>query len=427
MNHAGEMLPAERAEAARASSGRARVSTPKSTALRVLRQQAPGKRVYNNFIGRVASSLWCVDLGASVMDLIEDLETRPEVVAVGALNAEGRAEGLIVREEFIAFIGTQFGRSISHFKQVRDLMKKVRSFRNDQNTLHVAGEIQEAIGSPARSYFLLEEGAGGAFAGIFSNIDVMIQLSSMTQMDLRFAGQVIDALVKKETLLRGDGWDFLAASRPAQGLGGDYYHVRRCGGDRLVVALCDVCGKGVPASLVTSFIAGMFQRMDESAPLEDFVEDLNRNLHDHFGAERFVTGIFLEFDAATGEARYIDAGHGFFYLMRQRRVWLLKTRTHEIPLGIRPEMDLHGYRLRLERGDLLVFATDGIVEQKNHSGAELGLGELFYDLAEKTRFDAETLVRVRGDFFKRVDDFRGEVPQMDDMTLLLLHTAGESP
>jgi sigma-B regulation protein RsbU (phosphoserine phosphatase) len=129
-------------------------------------------------------------------------------------------------------------------------------------------------------------------------------------------------------------------------------------------------GRG--ASLVTTSISGMYSIYDFSKGVTGFISSLNDYIASSFDSQKFVTGIFVEFDENTAELNFYDMGHSYIYIYRHSRLFRLKTNSSNLPLGVGPELDPACDTMTLEQGDLLILITDGIAEQVNPAGEEYG-------------------------------------------------------
>ncbi|MGI8698490.1 MAG: PP2C family protein-serine/threonine phosphatase, partial [Mycobacteriales bacterium] len=91
----------------------------------------------------------------------------------------------------------------------------------------------------------------------------------------------------------------------------------------------------------------------------------------HFGAERFVTGMFGELNLANGRLRWVNAGHPPPLLVRRGRVVKSLECPPSLPLGLGGSV-VHLSEESLERGDRLLFYTDGVVEARSSDGEFFG-------------------------------------------------------
>ena len=123
----------------------------------------------------------------------------------------------------------------------------------------------------------------------------------------------------------------------ANEVGGDFYLFKRLVDGRFLVAICDVSGKGIAASLITAVLGGFFDGYTTSNTMKSFVRRLNRYLYDTFRLEYFITGIIIELDEDTGEATVCDMGHSYMLIMQGAKAPASRFRGRQPPTGGFPQ------------------------------------------------------------------------------------------
>lgn len=371
----------------------------------------------------LSSSLWYVEESVPALSLADALgdDTIP---AVGVVDASGRVKGIVIRRDFFNLLSRPFGRDVTKKHIVKDVTSTVKTFHWEENIFFVSSEIQAEIGKHENCYFLLKTD-DERFAGIFSSRDMLMYLSDLTMKDLELARKIQTRLVKEYYRYSGYRFEVVASSIMAKGVGGDYYGVREYAPERWIIMLCDVSGKGMAASLITSMLSGMMETYDFSQGLEAFITGLNRTLVESFEQERFITGVFCLLNAATGKVVYCDMGHSYKYLLRNGSVLEFKNRASNYPVGItgdlpRPEAS----SFTLQRDDIFFLLTDGILEQLGPDGDDYSFNRLSSILKRHGSGKLETLkIKLLEDFHR----FRGNRPLHDDTTFLLLRYRGKKP
>lgn len=91
------------------------------------------------------------------------------------------------------------------------------------------------------------------------------------------------------------GYDAAALTLPARGVGGDFFVAERLSPQRVVLALGDVAGKGLPAGLVASSLQARIEAVARHAmaSAEDIVAEVNRTLCATSDGARFATLAYL--------------------------------------------------------------------------------------------------------------------------------------
>lgn len=246
----------------------------------------------------------------------------------------------------------------------------------------------------------------------------------------------IQAGLFPESLPRVEGYDLAARNRAALWCGGDYFDVLPVGGAgegaerSYLFCVADVSGKGLPASLLMSTMQATLRALLGRVPsLVELATRTNELLHATTPSNKFVTAILIEVTPSTGEARYVNAGHGDCLLLRAGGAEVERLESTGLPLGMMPpgllEMLGKGYeerRVRIGEGDLLALYSDGVTEAYDEAENEWGDQRLLECLRPAAAAPASEIVeRV----FEEIDRFAGAAPQHDDITLLVLKRAGE--
>jgi len=149
----------------------------------------------------------------------------------------------------------------------------------------------------------------------------------------------------------------------------------------------------------------------------DMLSILNRRLHAARLEARFIALTFAVYDASDRSLTIGNAGGTHPLLLREGQ--LAEITVDGIPLGLFPEADYSVTTLNLQPGDVVIFASDGILESENAKHEEFG----FERLSELiTSLPANTCVEnISGAILRATDEFSGAgIPPHDDRTLLVL-------
>ena len=220
------------------------------------------------------------------------------------------------------------------------------------------------------------------------------------------------------------GLDVTAAFVPARELGGDFYDFLPYGVGRLALALGDVSGKGTAAALYGSMAIGMLREhaVEHSAAPAVMLAMLNRRLHAVRLEARFIALTFAVYDAAERTLAIANGGGVHPLLLRGGE--LSELPVDGIPLGLFPEAEYAVFTLPLRAGDVVIFASDGILESANEQREEFGLQRLRILL---TSLPADTSVEnICGAILRATDEFTGEgLPARDDRTLVVVRVTAD--
>ncbi|WP_330302164.1 MULTISPECIES: PP2C family protein-serine/threonine phosphatase [unclassified Streptomyces] len=200
-------------------------------------------------------------------------------------------------------------------------------------------------------------------------------------------------------------------------VGGDFFEVRE-GPYGVRAVMGDVQGHGLSAVGTVASLLGAFREAVLDQPeLEAAAARLDRRLVvDSAGtehAELFATALLLEFSPGADEVRLMSCGHPHPLLLRgAEAVELALEPGAPLGLGLLDVSTPKGRTVRLERGDRLFLASDGVTESRDKSGA-------FYPLAERLpKFDEETPAALIDSVWEDLVRFCTTV--RDDVTMLVL-------
>ena len=159
-----------------------------------------------------------------------------------------------------------------------------------------------------------------------------------------------------------DGFELAAHFTPAREISGDFYDWYASGGGRVTVTLGDVMGKGLPASLMMATARAALRGVADVEPMEAAIKQAADVMSAALEVNHaYVTVFHCCFDPASGELRYIDAGHGHTRLLRGAAGQeLLPERS--APIGIFPDTRFAVGTVTLNPGDSLVVFSDGLLD-----------------------------------------------------------------
>ena len=209
----------------------------------------------------------------------------------------------------------------------------------------------------------------------------------------------------------------------AQRVGGDLYDFFPLSNSRLGVAVADVSGKGISASLLMAICRTNLRQIAprHDSPVAALVE-LNRVLSADIHPGLFITLLYAIIDVTAGQVAFARAGHELPLLAR-RDVTTGTARVDFIlsegmAVGMVPaEIFDQSIEARVEPflpGDVLVLYTDGITETANEEGKEFS-GARLADCVRS--FHGRPPKEINDAILGAVQRFAGEAPQRDDLTL----------
>ena len=185
-----------------------------------------------------------------------------------------------------------------------------------------------------------------------------------------------------------------------------------------MLVMADVAGKSVPAALLMATLQASLRTLaSEGAALSQLADRLNRYASAHsLGGQRFTTAVIAEYDPATRELSYVNAGHNA-PVLRHADGGTYRLESSALPFGIISDTKFPSQSVKLQTGDTLVLFTDGVVEAFNASGEEYSDNRWLNTIRALPKLSAQGSLEY---LLQSVEDFVGATRQSDDITCLVL-------
>jgi sigma-B regulation protein RsbU (phosphoserine phosphatase) len=254
----------------------------------------------------------------------------------------------------------------------------------------------------------------------FINLQVAKQ---RLDMDLALASNVQRMLLPKE-MPKMAALDIDARYLAAQKVSGDLYDVFKLSRDCVGLAVADVSGKGISASLLMAICRTTLRRI---APLDNsparVLAELNRAMAGDMSEGMYITMTYAVVDAARNVVTIARAGHELSLLARRDpKTGQFLTEyvgADGLALGmVDPELFdemITDQQLDFSPGSTLVLYTDGLTEAPNENDKEFG-GARLADVVRSAH--ARSAAEINDQILAAVEAFTGTVGLRDDYTLL---------
>jgi sigma-B regulation protein RsbU (phosphoserine phosphatase) len=219
------------------------------------------------------------------------------------------------------------------------------------------------------------------------------------------------------------GFEISGINVPARQVSGDYFDYIRVDDQRLGVAIADVSGKGVPASLIMAICRSVLRSQAAGNPSPaDVLAKVNRQLYPDIKEDMFISMAYIILDPPGNRVTLCRAGHDapLLYKRSSQTVSPLKPRGMALGIDSGSVFDrlTTDFDVALERDDCLVLYTDGVTEALDGEGFEFGLERTVQSVRASAMHGASAIItRVIDD----VRNFSGSQPQNDDITLIAIH------
>ncbi len=236
--------------------------------------------------------------------------------------------------------------------------------------------------------------------------------------ELRIAREIQRGILPADlsACTQGTGLDVSAVLEPAKEVGGDLYEVLRTDDGRVVVAVGDVSGKGIPAALFMAVASTLIRMMARRLKTpEEIVLQVSDALTAQNPRGMFVTLFCAVFEPRTATLTWASAGHPSPVLLRPGSAPCLPFASSAMVAGVLAGMEVGGRTQELRPGDTLVLYTDGVTEAFNSQGVMFGDAGLIDQLTRQPGVRAaDSVASVLG----AVRQHAGDHPQSDDITIV---------
>ncbi|MEM1268874.1 MAG: SpoIIE family protein phosphatase [Bacteroidota bacterium] len=246
-------------------------------------------------------------------------------------------------------------------------------------------------------------------------VEEQIEKERLAQ-EMRLARSIQERLLP-QTVPTAPGLDVAAYTTPSRDISGDYYDVLKLPDGRLVVAIADVTGKGVPASLLMANVQACLRfALPLELTLEDATTRINDVIHSNTGFDKFITFFWGIYHPESARFSYVNAGHDPPMLIRADGS-LERLEAGGLLLGVFAGSQYERGEITLDAGDVLTLYTDGVSEAMNPASEEYTEERLLTQLNACHAAAAQTVAN------RIVTDVRRHTagaPQSDDITLIVM-------
>ena len=259
--------------------------------------------------------------------------------------------------------------------------------------------------------------------------------------DLKAAAKIQETFLPRE-VPRVPGTDIAWVYRPCEELAGDGLNVVPLGDGKVGLYILDVSGHGVASALLSVTLSRLLSppwepssilirdgdvgdRFDITPPAE-VAARLNRLFPFDPATEQFTTMVYGVLNTATGEFRYVSAGHpGPVHLPVGGDPVILESQG--FPIGLAD--DAYEERtVRLGAGDRLYLYSDGVPEAMNPAGKQFGNARLLEAIGQGR---SEPLQESVATLLREVARWHGPERPQDDISILAvevsIHDSGVRP
>lgn len=237
--------------------------------------------------------------------------------------------------------------------------------------------------------------------------------------ELRLAGRIQSSFLPNK-FPPIPGWQLAVTLLPAREMSGDFFDVIELSDGRLGILVADVADKGVGSALYMALSRTLLRTYAEEYDADPdvvFFAANNRLLKDA-RANLFITIFYGILDPNQGTLTYCNAGHIPPFLIRSSDHDHIDSLTRTgMPMGVEADATWDTEIIQIEPGDVLIIYTDGIPDAQDESGRFFD-DDGIINLAKQN--NGRLAFEIQSSIIDEVQNFTGESPQLDDITLMVL-------
>jgi sigma-B regulation protein RsbU (phosphoserine phosphatase) len=214
-----------------------------------------------------------------------------------------------------------------------------------------------------------------------------------------------------------NNFEIAALSVSSKQVGGDYYDVIKLNEQDYVVAIGDVSGKGVPASLLMANLQAFLKSIcKQGLAIDQATGVINDLVTENTSDGRFITFFWGILNDELKSFNYVNAGHNPPLLIRNNQIHRLEKGG--IILGVMKTFTPYlQEEILLQSGDLIILFTDGITEAKNLSDDEFSDERFESFLLNLSSESSDEIIKL---IENEISEFTSGHPQSDDITLIVI-------
>jgi sigma-B regulation protein RsbU (phosphoserine phosphatase) len=207
----------------------------------------------------------------------------------------------------------------------------------------------------------------------------------------------------------------------ASAVGGDYFDIKLLDEDNLCIIIGDVSGHGAASALIMAIAkAVLYHGFKQTRDLITLFSYLNSVINTYFNkppVKKMITLFATIINLSSGKSVFLDCGHNFpMKISKDGQITELKMTG--FPVGSQKKIrKKNTEEYILEKGETIVFYTDGIIESTGKTIEQYGYDRFKDSLLKLAKEDSDTIIKTLFDNYDKWED--GTEPD-DDVTLIVL-------
>lgn len=237
------------------------------------------------------------------------------------------------------------------------------------------------------------------------------------ESELKIARRIQEYILPKKFPDRKE-FNLFAALYPAKEVSGDFFDFFFIDDNTMAIAVGDISGKGIPASMYMAVVKTALRNLCMNHPdsPSDALNETNKFLDEYRDTCMFATVFLGYYGIKTGELVYANAGHNELILIKPNGDSKASGSFGDVPLGTLEDYSYKQDSIILKQNETLFLYTDGITEAVSKNGEFFGDERLDALLKDNASL---SLKEMGGVIIATLNEFQGET-QFDDITYMML-------
>lgn len=219
-----------------------------------------------------------------------------------------------------------------------------------------------------------------------------------------------------------EGFEVAAICKPAYETGGDYYDFISLNNDNVAITIGDVSGKGIQAAFYMTFTKGVLHALCKHFHSTiDILAKTNSMFRNNADRGTFISLIFGVLDLVESKFIFSRAGHNPVLYFNCTEGELQEFQPQGLAIGMAKEeifeKNISQEEVKLNRDDILILFTDGVVESVSKNNQLYGDQRLHELVRDNYHLSAKELLK---EVERDLERFAENATQHDDLTMIVI-------
>jgi sigma-B regulation protein RsbU (phosphoserine phosphatase) len=203
-----------------------------------------------------------------------------------------------------------------------------------------------------------------------------------------------------------------------KGVCGDYYDIILARRDRIALIIADVAGKGIQSSMVMIMLRSILHLVTNTTKTAGTILDwVNKGITGKIDMDHYATVSFVSYSPESHTIEFASAGHQPMLLWHAGTGEMETIRQKTDPIGVERSSVYPDKTLTVQKGDIIILYTDGLIEALNQDGRQYGQDNLIRVISESCEKSAKDIAT---DVKHNLQAFTGTAGIHDDQTLVVM-------